>query len=235
MARPVDVGGFREAIAELHEGSLDGANVTMPHKQLAYELCDVPSPLAERAGAVNTLTRMAGEIMGDNTDILGIRSAWQWAGLPDAAPVLILGAGGAAAAAALALEGRRLYVQARSEERAEALIAQTGVGAEVLPWGSRVAGAVLVNATPVGMQGEHLPGDLLESCDGLFDMAYGDSATPAVRHMRLRRAPVAEGLDMLIGQAVASFRIWTRTQIDPAVMRAAALDELLRRREATTK
>ena len=66
---------------------------------------------------------------------------------------------------------------------------------------------------------------------GFFDMAYGDHETPAVTEMRRRGVPVAEGLDMLIGQALASFRIWTGVAIDPAVMRDAARAELERRRE----
>lgn len=231
-AREVDRDGFVASVAEVRDGALDGANVTMPHKRLAFELCDVPSASAERAGAVNTLSGFAGEVRGDNTDVVGIREAWRWAKLGEDVPVVILGSGSAAAAALLALEGRAIRVQARSLGSAHALIERTGVTATAAEWDDATAGAVVVNATPIGMDGQALDGRLLAGAVGLFDMAYGDDVTPAVAEMRRRGLPVAEGLDMLIGQAVASFEIWTDAMIDPAVMRKAALEELARRRRS---
>jgi shikimate dehydrogenase len=82
-------------------------------------------------------------------------------------------------------------------------------------------GAVVVNATPVGMRGEALPTDLVAASSGLFDMAYGSGPTPAVRLARELGLPVADGPDMLLAQAAASFAIWTG--VDPPLdeMRAA--------------
>ena len=79
----------------------------------------------------------------------------------------------------------------------------------------------MVNATPIGMQGERLSEEVVSAGSGLFDMAYGSGPTPAVRLARDLGLPVAEGPDMLLAQAAASFSIWTG--IDPPLeeMRAA--------------
>ncbi len=230
QAWDVDTDGCRAAIEEIRSGSLTGANVTMPHKALAYELSDVRSPEAERAGAVNTLSAVGGEVIGTNTDIAGIAAAWKWKGLPETGPINLLGSGGAAAAALVALAGRDIWVVARSPNRAVSMIERAGVEATVREWSSPWRRGALVNATPIGMRGEPVSGDALESATALFDMAYGDSPTPAVVAIGKRGLPVAEGLDMLIGQAVVSFRTWTGISPNPDVMRAAAEAELSSRR-----
>ncbi|MCP3996449.1 MAG: shikimate dehydrogenase [bacterium] len=231
VAIEVDAASFASELDGLRKGDLDGANVTMPHKSRAFSLCDVRSRLAERAGAVNTLVLRDSELVGENTDVSGIRSAWRWAQLPEEAPINIVGSGGAAAAALIALEGRELRITARRESATRGLVESTGVQAAVVPWGETMSEAVLVNATPIGMRGEQLPKYLLNSAVGLFDMAYGDAPTPAVVVAQRSGMPVAVGLDMLIGQAVSSFGIWTGYDIEPSVMRVAAEQELSRRKE----
>jgi shikimate dehydrogenase len=220
-ARRVDSEGMRRAVAEIRDGVLSGANVTMPHKGLAADLADHLEPRAMRARSVNTLWSEDRSVLGDSTDIDGVVTAWGWADLPEDAPVLVLGSGGAAAAAILALEGRQLTVAARRSERAEELLATLGVDARVAPLDAPCGGAVVVNATPIGMHGEALPGELVTAASGLFDMAYGSGPTPAVKLARRLGLPVAEGPDMLLAQAAASFTIWTG--VDPPLdeMRAA--------------
>lgn len=227
--RDVDHAGFLEGVVEIRNGGLNGANVTMPHKMVAYELCDEMSSDAARAGAVNTLRLRDGSLCGENTDILGIRSAWALRALPDDGPVVILGAGGAAAAAQVALEGRDIYLLARRPEAAQQTARRVGAGAQVLGWGESVPRGVVVNATSLGMHGELLPEYLLESAVGLLDMTYGESPTPAVTTLRAGGLPVADGLDMLVGQAVGSFAIWTGIDVDAGVFRLAAEQELARR------
>ncbi len=220
-ARRVDGAGLAGAVAELRAGTLDGANVTMPHKAAAAALADRSTGDARRAGAVNTLSVAAGEVRGALTDVGGVRRAWQWAGLPDDVPVLVLGAGGAAGAALLALEGRAPAVSARRPDAAAALAARIGVAAEVVGWGEARPGRVVVNATPLGMGGEPLPAGVLDGALGLFDMAYGAEPTPAVAAFRAAGRPAADGLDMLVAQAAESFTIWTGEPAPVEVMRAA--------------
>ncbi len=217
----VDESGMRAAVEDLRTGVLDGANVTMPHKRLAVELCDDIDPEASRAGAVNTLVRIGSAVIGHNTDIAGIRRAWRSAGLSTESPVLVLGTGGAAAAALLAVEGSDIFVSGRRVGAAADLAAGLGVTATEVRWGSGVAGAVIVNATPLGMRGEALPDAMLAEGTALFDMAYGPEETPAVGVFRGRGRPLVAGTHMLVAQAVESFRLWTGRRADEAAMRAA--------------
>jgi shikimate dehydrogenase len=214
----VDGEGFAVAVEELRTGVLDGANVTMPHKRNAARAADVLAPEAERAQSVNTLAPRAGRIVGESTDVDGIRRAW--GDLPDG-PALVLGAGGAAAAALLALEGRPLRVAARRLESAVALIRRVGVDADAVDWAAPARGLVIVNATPIGMHGESLPEHLLAGARGLFDMPYGTERTPTAALARSAGIPIVEGVEMLLQQAAQSFRIWTGVDAPLDAMRAA--------------
>lgn len=221
-ARRVDRAGMEEAAGDLRRGLLDGANITMPHKEVAFLLADRVEPEAARAGSVNTWVREEGRLVGTSTDIPGLRAAWARRGLPATGPVLVLGAGGAAAAALVALEGREAAVAARRDGAAEALLARCGVSGRVVSWGEALAGAVVVNCTPLGMRGETLPASVLDEASGLFDMAYGAAVTPAVARCRSRGMAVADGLDLLVAQAEAAFLRWVGVAPPPGVMEAAA-------------
>ena len=229
-ARDVDVDGFLGAATELRAGRLTGANVTMPHKLLAYEVCDEHTVAASRVGAVNTLTMAGSSLLGANTDVAGVTAAWSTADLPTEGPVVILGAGGAAAAAQVALAGRDLFVVARRPELAAAAVSKCGSGAAVLAWEEPIPPAVVVNATSLGMAGETLPEHILDVAIGLLDMPYSNEPTRAVRTMQARGLPVAGGLEMLVGQAVGSFQLWTGIAVPGAVFRKAAEQELLKRK-----
>lgn len=222
QARRVDAAGMRAAVAEIRSGGLDGANVTMPHKRLAAELADHVSAEAGRARSVNTLVGEGGAVAGYSTDVDGFRAAWKSAGMPERGPVLVLGAGGAAAAALVALEDRAsIYLQARRPQAARELLEALDCAATPVPWGEMLPGAVVVNATPLGMHGEPLPAGVMEGGAGLFDMAYGAGVTPAVAEARRRLLPVVDGLDMLLAQAAASFTLWTGRAAPVEAMRRA--------------
>lgn len=218
-ARKVDQEGVKAAFDDLRSGRLDGLNVTMPHKILAAALCDRCDPESTRAGSVNTVVREAGGIVGYSTDIAGIRNAWD--GLASKGAVLILGAGGAAAAAVVALTPRPLYLAARRLGTGLELGQSTGVTVEEIKWGVGVVDSVVVNCTPLGMKGESLPDRVLDVASGLFDMTYRVSPTPAAERMRRRKLPVVEGLELLLAQAGLSFTIWTGLEAPLAEMRQA--------------
>ena len=219
--RQVGRDGMEHAAEDIRDGTLDGANVTMPHKGLAARLADDCSPEAERCGGANTLWMDGGRLRGHTTDPDGVRFAWEHAGLPEDAPVLLLGAGGAAAAALAALDGRDCRVSARREEAARALADRVNPEARLVGWGEGVPGAVVVNATPLGMAGDNLPAAVLDKAAGLLEMAYGGGQTPAAVLLRSRGCPVAPGELMLVGQGAASFAIWTGVEVPPKVMLAA--------------
>lgn len=221
QARKVDRSGLVTAIAEVRYGRLDGGNVTMPHKEAAFDAVDRVSETALRTGAVNTLVHREGMAFGDNTDVAGILTIWGDAGLSMTAPVLVLGSGGAAAAALVALAGRNLHIAARSLDHAGALLERTRVEGEVIEWGTGVEGSIVVNATPLGMDGETLPDAMLAHASGLVDLPYGERPTPAVGEVAGRGLPVADGRDLLLAQAAASFELWTGVAASMDAMRAA--------------
>lgn len=220
-ARRVDAAGLAAALDEIRAGRLDGGSVTMPLKETAARLCDRLAVTSFRAGAVNTLVRIGRHVIGHNTDIAGIQAAWRAAGLPSTGPVVVLGAGGAAAAAVLALEDRDITISSRRPEAAHDLVTKLAATAAVVPWGAPVPDAVVVNATPLGMQQEPLEPAQLAAAAGLFDMAYGAHETPGVGEMKERGLPVADGRLMLLHQAAVAFELWTGRTAPLAAMQAA--------------
>jgi shikimate dehydrogenase len=221
VARRVDEPGLYRAVAEIRAGALDGANVTMPHKRVAAAACDRLSPEASACRSVNTVVPSGEEAVGHSTDVSGIRFLAAHLGCGDPAEILVLGAGGAAAAALVAFAGRRVFISTRRADAAVRLAASLGM-AEPHPWGEPRPGAVLVNATPLGMAGEPLPDGIVEAASALLDMPYGASVTPAVALARRLGIPAADGIDLLVAQAADSFRLWTGIPAPLDVMEAAA-------------
>lgn len=220
--RPEDVGLAFRALPRL--GFL-GWNVTVPHKEAAFRLVGERDPAALRMGAVNTvLVLEGGRTRGLNTDGLGFLAslrvqapAWR----PAAGPVVLVGAGGAARAVAVALieagvPGLRLTN--RTQARAEALageLADLGRPVEAVSWPRRaeaLAGAaLLVNATSLGMTGQpplDLPLDALPRSAVVADLVYVPLETPLLATARRRGHVVVDGLGMLLHQAVPGFAHW---------------------------
>jgi shikimate dehydrogenase len=219
--RRVDEEGLYRAVAEIRSGALDGGNVTMPHKGTAAAACDALSPEAAACRSVNTLVRDDGEVMGFSTDVSGIRAVLEGIAPDRSAPVLVLGSGGAAAAALVALADHRVWIAARRDDAAGRLADSVGNG-EPYPWGKPLVGAVVVNATPLGMRGEPLPDGVVAASNALLDMPYGPQATPAAAAAHRLGIPVADGIDLLVAQAAGSFRLWTGVDAPLSAMYAAA-------------
>lgn len=208
IAIDVDEAGMRRHAELVRQGTLTGANITMPHKRIAAELSDVLSETATRSGAVNTWHRIDGRLHGHTTDVHGVREVIERRSLPTT-NILVLGSGGAAAAALVACDGESISICARSEAKARRLVDRTGVEARVVAWGSAVPEALILNATPIGMRGETLPRGLVDAAAGLFDMTYGTHPSPAILEARAIGLPTADGIDLLAAQAEESFHIWT--------------------------
>lgn len=218
---PTPRDAFQTVVARLRDGELAGVNVTMPHKENAFAAVDDMDSVAERSRAVNTIVVADEALIGFNTDVAGVVEAATRAGLSDRAPVLVLGAGGAGAAAVIAMERRTLFVSSRDATAAHALVERTGVEASVVTWGEGVDGAVVINATPLGMGGEELPRDVVAAGSGLLDMAYGHGLTPACAWYRDHDRPYADGLDMLVAQAGSAFEVFTGITPDLDIFRSA--------------
>jgi shikimate dehydrogenase len=218
-AGPEELGG---AVAEMRAGSLQGINVTMPLKEDAARLSDLLTPEAATSGSVNTMRLGAGPIEGHSTDVVAMRAAVSDSRFESSAPILILGSGGAAAAALAGAAGRVVYLSSRNLERAGSVADRVGVEAGLVRFGTGVAGALLVNATPLGMKGESLPAEVLRAASGLIDLAYGDGPTPAQSSAEESAVPVMDGIEFLVLQAAESFEWWTGRPAPIEVMLEAA-------------
>jgi len=214
---PVAPEDFADVVRALAKAGFAGANVTLPHKEAAFGVCDRLAPSARRAGAVNTLVFRDGIIEGSNTDGYGfIENLRAQGGQEDAGPALILGAGGAARAiaAALADAGAEVTLCNRSPERAVALAAALPP-AKVLPWAQRSAAlgdfALLVNTTSLGMANhEKLDISLDRAGQNLVvaDIVYAPLETALLAQARAAGLRAVEGLGMLLHQAVPGFAAW---------------------------
>lgn len=232
-------------VAALREPGMRGANVTIPHKLAVLSLLDElgTNPDVAALGAANTIVRRDdGSLLGLNTDAEGFLRALLAAEYdPSGQQVVLLGAGGSARAVAWRLlhHGiRSLTIVNRSPDRAEELLADLcmtldladeprlfalGFDDELVP--ELVADAtLLVNATPVGVDGQALPirSELLHNRLFVSDLIY--RPTPLLRVAAERGARTQDGLEMLVQQGALAFEAWTDLPAPVDSMRRAAIE-----------
>jgi shikimate dehydrogenase len=213
---------FSERIASLNASGFAGVNVTIPHKQAAYNLSSTLDADARAAGAVNLLIFENKKIHGRNTDVSGFSAALNNAlgeGAARNGPVVLLGAGGAARAVIIALvkngatEIRILNrTRARAEGRAEAI---DGARINVFEWGdwspAFANAGLLVNTTSLGMVGKEPLDVALEALpdkSAVADIVYNPLETGLLREAKSRGHRTMDGLGMLMYQAVPAFTAW---------------------------
>ena len=198
------------AVERLRAPDVAGANVTIPHKQAVMERLDGLDADAMRAHAVNTIVRDGERLIGSNTDVAGIRAAISEVGLlPAGASVVILGGGGSARAAAVALEGAHLTFVSRHPQ-------EDDLPGHVIAWtDSAMPGLVrsadlLLNATPLGRR-EEMPirPAALPKDGAVIDLVYVRGGTPLIRKARSLGLPAADGWVVLLAQGARSFEVWT--------------------------
>ncbi len=218
---PVAPENLESALRGLRDAGFRGLNVTIPHKESVMALCDRVDDAARRIGAVNTLVFGADGIKGSNSDAFGFFENLK-AAAPDynaaSGPALLLGAGGAARAVAVALLDAglaELRICNRSPERAERLAAELGSRVKVVSWDDRAAAlddlGLLVNSTSLGMTGQPpLALDLNRLAEGavVYDLVYAPLETPLLADARARGARAVDGLGMLLHQARPGFAAW---------------------------
>ncbi|NPA84539.1 MAG: shikimate dehydrogenase [Crenarchaeota archaeon] len=188
-----------------------GINVTIPHKVRAAELVDELDPVARRVGAVNVID-FKDKSVGYNTDVAGIRVSVEEVVDPKGLRIAILGAGGAARAAVVAfMDDAHVTIFNRTPERARELARLFGVEARSLSEVGEIRKHdVVINATPVGMDGSSspVPPEALTKGQVVVDMIYRPLYTPLLKMARERGAVAVNGLKMLVVQGVESERIW---------------------------
>lgn len=223
---PADEAEFAALLGEGRAGRLRGLNVTAPFKAAALALADEVSDTARLCGSANLLVFEEGRVRADSTDGEGLMAA-----LAEQAPELavagqaavILGAGGAARAAAAALKasGAEVGVLNRTKARAEALAADLGVS--VADPGELLRARLLVNALSTAPE---VAVGALRADAVLMDMTYRPLLTPFLAVGRARGLKTVDGLAMLVGQARPSFRAFFGAQPPAIDVRAVALAAL---------
>jgi shikimate dehydrogenase len=206
-----------------------GLSLTMPLKEVALTVAEEVSPVAAAIGAANTLVRRAHGWLADNTDVPGMVDALSAAGVPAAARVAVLGAGGTARAALAAARdlGARVTVYARRPEVIAALkpVAES-LGVELTGAGwddaaSCAAADIVISTVPKGVA-DGLAGAVpWRASTVLFDAIYDPWPTPLAAAAARAGCPVVSGLDLLLTQAVHQFERFTGVPAPVAAMRAA--------------
>ncbi|MEM4198040.1 MAG: shikimate dehydrogenase [Candidatus Caldarchaeum sp.] len=216
-----------------------GFNVTIPHKVSVIKHLSRLDSSAKQVGAVNVVKVVGDKLVGFNTDVLGVMTA-----IPSEADgsVLVLGVGGAARAAAVALKrkgfedvvfaGRRLKTVKEFRKFAES----RGIRCRFVKMGSAAMAeelrrcSILINATPVGMYPKvnetPVETSLLHRRMTVFDMVYNPPQTRLLKAARAKGARTVDGVKMLAAQGAEALKIWLGLEADREVMERAALRAL---------
>ncbi|MDE5446156.1 shikimate dehydrogenase [Bradyrhizobium sp. CSA207] len=210
---------LRDFVLRLSLRGFVGANVTIPHKEAVLAL-STPDARAQAVGAANTLWFEGGELRSTNTDVEGFinnldASAPGWDRAEEA---LVLGAGGSSRAVVFGLLERgvsRVHLANRAIARAEALARQFGPNVQPVTWDGindvLPRAKLLVNTTSLGMHGQP-PLDVdvarLAQASVVADLVYVPLVTPLLAAATGRGLQTADGLGMLLHQAVRGFELW---------------------------
>ncbi len=244
---PTPPNELKERLLHMREQGYIGANVTVPHKQSIIPMLDGAVLSARGVNAVNTIVIEDGKMQGHNTDVYGVRADLEAHGvvLKDS-KALVLGAGGAAHAAVLALAnaGAEVTVVNRHSQRAwdlyrnirRGVSSQFKVNVQDRTALGRVAPGVdlIVNCSPAGMypiytESTPWPADIpIPSHVTVYDMVYRPLVTKFMQQALDAGATAIGGLGMLVQQGAAAFQLWTEREPSVDVMRAAAEAEIQR-------
>ena len=223
----VEPGHIGDLVQTVRETPISGISVTIPHKQSVVEHLDSIDSLAEGIGAVNTIYWKNGSLAGTNTDAAGITAPLEKRMNLKGASSLVVGNGGAAKAAVVALKQRgvQVAVTGRNPRRVGRLARIQAVEAiEFTQLGDRYFD-VLVQATSVGML-PNVEGNLFPDripADVVFDLVYNPLETALLKRAAEDGKVVISGIEMFVEQAAAQFQIWTGLDAPRDVMREAVL------------
>lgn len=231
-------------VDSMRDGTIFGANITIPHKTKIIQLLDDISKDAEHIGAVNTLYRHKNQISGCNTDAIGFKNAIEESKVsPQGTSIGILGAGGAARSVAYALLEKdidRLCIFNRSISNAQRIstdFKKQGYQIETGPLPRNKEELddidILVNCTPVGMRGHSygispLPREVLHNRHIVVDLVYNPLRTRLLRDAEEIGCKTVDGVGMLVHQGAASFKIWIGKDAPVSIMQAAVRHSLER-------
>jgi len=208
------------------KNNIQGANITVPHKEDAFANADEIKGLAKDIGAVNTYINENGKVIAYNTDAPGFIKAIEEFG--DIKSALLLGAGGTAKAIAVALKekGVSVTVLNRSANRLDFF---KELGCEVYTWETfkikNSTFSIVINSTSAGLKDENLPApenivaNILDHGKYAIDCIYGKT-TPFLALAEEKNLPSKDGEDMLLYQGVIAFELFTNTKATPELIEA---------------
>ena len=230
---PEDIDTF---VAELRQGRYTGCNVTAPYKTVMAECCDLLEGDAESLGVVNTIIVRGGRLLGTTTDADGFELALSGASMwpRQGATALVLGAGGAAAAIALALTRvplLRLRIAARRPNAAVSLAERLHGSGDIatVPWdraaiaATSAHSAIVVNATSAGLADLPFDPQALPQACSVVDLRYRPRPVDVVTAALESGHRASDGLEMLLQQGLLSFEIWTGRSAPAGAVRSALL------------
>ncbi|HXM97000.1 MAG TPA: shikimate dehydrogenase [Candidatus Dormibacteraeota bacterium] len=226
---PFLVKNLREFLKTVPEFNLRGFSVTLPHKQSILEHLAECDPLAQRIGAVNTVTvRPDGTLYGCNTDYVGVLRALERKLRIRGSRVLIFGAGGSARAAAFALAqaGAHVFICARREKASRELA--NAVGGQNIPRRALRTESfdAILNATPIGMYPHANISPLAASelhCRIVMDLIYRPESTRLLKIAAQKGISTVSGVDMFLAQGIAQWELWTHKPAPEPAMRKAVI------------
>ena len=234
---PMQPDDLQQGFAGLRALGFVGVSVTVPFKVEIMGLLDQVDAVAHKIGAVNTLLferNDAGDVIshGYNTDWLGANQALADEMTLAGSTVLVLGAGGAARAVGFGLieAGARVILTNRTAAKGQALATQLGCPFVAAADIATIQADALINTTSVGMH-PHIDGlpvaaDLLDRFRVVMDIVYAPLQTRLLREAEQRGCRTIDGLQMLLHQGAAQFKLWTGQAAPLTTMREALLREL---------
>jgi 3-dehydroquinate dehydratase/shikimate dehydrogenase len=199
----------------LHDIPINGLSVTMPFKEGILKHLDKTDPLTTKIGACNTVVRAQdGKLYGFNTDVGGIVRPLEMRLRLQGAKILVLGAGGSARAAVFGLKerGADVYILNRRPAPAQTLAKQARAKAINKTMLKKMEFDVIVNATPVGMEGNRDPLPIPEQdfkAKIFFEMVYNPAETRMIKLARAKGMAVIPGSEMFVNQGARQFEIWS--------------------------
>jgi shikimate dehydrogenase len=224
---PLQAEALEPFLAALPALGLAGFSVTRPYKETILPHMDEVDETSALSGSVNTVLVRDGVLRGSSTDGTGVLAPLKRRGPLKGKRALVLGAGGAARAAALAQTRRGVQVTliARDARKAARVAQAVGCRSGGLDELATREWDVLVNATPVGSAAAPdetpVPAQAHRAGTVVFDMVYDPVETRFLREARAAGCTVVDGREMLVAQAAAQFETWTGVEAPVDVMRAA--------------
>jgi len=232
-AMPIESERLSEAVELIRGDDYAGANVTVPHKEKIIPLLDGITPVAEAIGAVNTIVKRDGKLIGHNTDAAGLLADLHLHGVKiQDRVVLVLGAGGSAraAVAACAGMGAKIKIIARRREQAESLISDLQLPITIYDLTindlhrASADCSLIINCTPLGMNPNIDSSPWFDSVpfpkeSFVYDLVYNPRETKLVKQARAQGLDADTGLGMLIEQGALAFELWTGMNAPRKIMR----------------